>query len=167
MNYWLVKSEPEVYSIDDLARDKTTYWDGVRNYQARNFMRDKMRPGDRVLFYHSNAEPSGIAGVAEVVKKGYPDPTAFDPKDHHYDPDSDPKNPAWYVVDLRFVKKLPRLLSLEELKGLEGLEKMPLLQRGQRLSVQPVSGAEWDIIMNYASRQTGDLGPKSAKAKRI
>ena len=159
MNYWLMKSEPDVYSIDDLARDKKTYWDGVRNYQARNFMRDQMQPGDQVFFYHSNAEPSGIAGIAEVIRKGYPDPSAFDPKDPHYDPDSDPKEPAWYVVDLKFVKKLPRLIPLEELKGLEGLGKMPLLQRGQRLSVQPVSREEWQAIVEYAARK-----PKGAKA---
>lgn len=166
MNYWLVKSEPEVYSIDDLARDKKTYWDGVRNYQARNFMRDEMQPGDQVFFYHSNAEPSGIAGIAEVVRKGYPDPSALDPKDPHYDPDSDPKKPTWYVVDLKFVKKLPRLIPLEELKALEGLAKMPLLQRGQRLSVQPVSGQEWRAILEHASREPRAIKPKSVKLQR-
>ncbi len=161
-----MKSEPDVYSIDDLARDRKTYWDGVRNYQARNFMRDKMQPGDLVFFYHSNAEPSGIAGVAEVVKKGYPDPSAFDRKDIHYDEDSDPKDPAWYVVDIRFVKKYPRLLALDELKKVEGLGKMPLLQRGQRLSVQPVSEQEWRIIEKYSALETGGFRPKSANSKR-
>ncbi len=146
MNYWLMKSEPEVYSIDHLARDKKTYWDGVRNYQARNFMRDAMKPGDRVFFYHSNAEPSGIAGVAEVAGKGYPDPSQFDAKDGHYDPDSKKESPSWFCVDLKFVKKFPRVIPLEELKKVKGLEKMLLLKRGQRLSVQPVTAKEWEII---------------------
>ena len=131
-DYWLMKSEPEVYSIDDLARDKKTYWDGVRNYQARNFMRDQMKPGDPVFFYHSNAEPSGIAGIAEVASKGYPDPSASDP--------------AWYVVDIKYVKTFNRLIPLEELRKVKGLEKMTLLQKGSRLSVQPVSEKEWKII---------------------
>ncbi len=146
--YWLMKAEPDKYSIDDLARDKTTYWDGVRNYQARNFLRDSIKKGDLVFYYHSNAEPSGIAGIAEVVKEGYPDPSAFDKKDIHYDPDSDPKKPVWYVVDLKFVEKFKNLIPLETLRKTSGLEKMPLLQRGQRLSVQPVSAAEWKIISN-------------------
>ena len=103
--YWLMKSEPNVYSIDDLKRDKKTYWEGVRNYQARNFMRDKMKPGDQVFFYHSNAEPPGIAGVAEIASQGYPDPSAFDKKQKYFDPKSDRKKPTWYVVDLKFVRK--------------------------------------------------------------
>ena len=148
-NYWLMKSEPDVYSIDHLARDKKTYWDGVRNYQARNFLRDRMKPGDKVFFYHSNAEPPGIAGVAEVAGKGYPDPSQFDSKDVHYDPASKKENPAWFCVDLKFVKKFPRVIALEELKKIKGLEKMPLLQRGQRLSVQPVSAKEWEIINGF------------------
>ena len=149
--YWLMKSEPEAYSIEDLARDKKTYWDGVRNYQARNFMRDQMKPGDRVFFYHSNAEPPGIAGIAEVASQGYPDPSAFDPKDIHYDPDSKKDKPVWYVVDLEYVKKFKRLLPLKELRQVEGLSKMPLLQRGQRLSVQPVSPKEWEIVCGLAA----------------
>lgn len=148
--YWLMKSEPDVYSIDDLARDKKTYWDGVRNYQARNFMRDKMKAGDQVFYYHSNAEPPGIAGIAEVAGPGYPDPSQFDPKDVHYDPDSKKDNPAWYVVDLKYVEKFKELLPLEALKKVKGLEKMPLLQKGQRLSVQPVSDSEWKIILKLA-----------------
>jgi predicted RNA-binding protein with PUA-like domain len=151
MQYWLIKSEPDVYSIDDLARDQKTYWDGVRNYQARNFMRDQMKPGDLVFFYHSNAEPSGIAGIAKVAGKSYPDPSAFDPKDVHYDPDSKKDNPAWYVVDIAYVKKFKRLLPLEELKKVKGLAKMPLLQRGQRLSVQPVGPEEWEIVCSIAA----------------
>jgi predicted RNA-binding protein with PUA-like domain len=144
--YWLIKSEPDAYSIDDLKKDTRTYWDGVRNYQARNFMRDQMEPGDLVFFYHSNAEPPGIAGVAKVVKKGYPDPSAFDKKDIHYDDESNPKKPTWFVVDIEFVEKFPILVSLEDLKKVKGLEEMPLLKKGQRLSVQPVSEGEWKII---------------------
>lgn len=145
-NYWLMKTEPDKCSIDDLARDKTTYWDGVRNYQVRNFLRDSIKKGDLVFFYHSNAEPSGIAGIAEVVKEGYPDPSAFDKKDIHYDEASDPKDPTWYVVEIKFVKKFKELIPLEKLKKIPALAKMPLLQRGQRLSVQPVSEDQWKII---------------------
>src|SRR5689334_6259344 len=125
--YWLMKAEPDVYSIDDLERDKKTYWDGVRNYQARNFLRDRIKPGDEVFFYHSNAVPSGIAGIAEVTRAGYPDPSAFDPKDIHYDPKSRKEAPAWYVVDIRFVRKFDPLIPLEVLRRTKGLEKMPLL----------------------------------------
>ncbi len=146
MNYWLMKSEPDVYSIDDLARDGKTMWDGVRNYQARNFMRDQMRAGDLVFFYHSNAEPAGIAGIAKVVGKPYPDPTAFDEKDIHFDPKSKKEAPTWYLVDVAFVKKLKKFLALDEIKKIKGLEGMLLLQKGSRLSVQPVSQAHWDIL---------------------
>ena len=146
MQYWLMKSEPDAYSMDDLARDKKTYWDGVRNYQARNFMRDQMKPGDLVFFYYSNAEPPGIAGIAKVASEGYPDPSAFDPKDRHYDPDSKKEKPTWYVIELGYVKKFKKLIPLEQLRKVQGLEKMPLLQRGQRLSVQPVSAKEWKLI---------------------
>ncbi len=148
--YWLMKSEPEAYSIDDLARDKTTYWDGVRNYQARNFMRDHMKPGDKVFFYHSNAEPPGIAGIAEVSGAGRPDPSQFDSKDVHFDPAVKKEKPVWFCVDLKFVKKFPELITLESLKKTKGLEKMPLLQRGQRLSVQPVGPEEWKIVEKMA-----------------
>ena len=152
MNYWLVKSEPEVFSYDDLVKSprKTTFWDGVRNYQARNTLRDLMKKGDRVFFYHSNAEPTGIAGICEVVKEGYPDHTAFDKKDPHYDPKSKPEAPTWYMVDVRAVQALPRILTLAELKGLRGLEKMALLQKGSRLSVQPVTAREWNVICEAA-----------------
>ena len=149
-NYWLMKSEPEAYSIDDLKRDRTTYWDGVRNYQARNFLRDQIKKGDLVFFYHSNAAPSGIAGIAEVARGGYPDPSAFDPKDIHYDLKSKKENPAWFVVDIRFVEKFKQVVALEELRKTAGLEKMLLLRRGQRLSVQPVSSGEWEIILKLA-----------------
>ncbi len=148
MQYWLMKSEPDVYSIDDLARDGKTMWDGVRNYQARNFMRDSMQVGDFVFYYHSNAEPSGIAGIAKVAGKAYPDPTAFDKKDVHFDPKSKKDAPTWYLVDLVFVKKFKRFLSLEDLKKTAGLDGMLLLQKGSRLSVQPVSEKHWKLILN-------------------
>ena len=152
MNYWLVKSEPEVFSYDDLVKSpkQTTHWDGVRNYQARNTMRDLMKKGDRVFFYHSSADPTGIAGICEVVKEAYPDHTAFDPKDPHFDPKSKKDDPTWYMVDLRAVRALPELLTLAELKKLKGLDKMVLLQRGSRLSVQPVTAKEWAIICRAA-----------------
>jgi predicted RNA-binding protein with PUA-like domain len=146
--YWLVKSEPEVFSFDDLmARpDRTTHWDGVRNYTARNFLRDGMKLGDEVLFYHSNAEPPAIVGVCEVVREGYPDPTALDPGDPHFDKASDPSDPKWFMVDLRAVRPLPRPLSLPELKGRKELAGMALLRIG-RLSVSPVRTEEWKVIM--------------------
>ncbi|MEO8337040.1 MAG: EVE domain-containing protein [bacterium] len=146
--YWLVKSEPSVFSFDDLlARPRqTTHWDGVRNFQARNTMRDDMKKGDLVFFYHSSADPTEIAGVAEVVREGYPDPTALDPKDSHFDPKSKADAPSWYMVDLKAVEKLKRPIPLSELRTMKGLEKMTLLQKGSRLSVQPVSEQEWTII---------------------
>lgn len=150
MAIWLLKSEPEVYSIDDLKRDKRTLWDGVRNYQARNTLRDDMQVGDAVLFYHSNAEPPAIAGVAKIVKAGYPDPTAFDPRHKYYDPKSKADAPTWYAVDIAFVKKLAAPLGLPALKATKGLEKMALLQKGSRLSVQPVTEAEYKIIARLA-----------------
>ena len=149
--YWLMKSEPDVYSIDHLARDKKTYWDGVRNFQARNFLRDQMKPGDLAFFYHSNAEPSGIAGIAEIASKGYPDPSAFDRKDVHYDPKSKKENPTWFVVDLKFVEKFDELIPLEELRKTKGLENMVLLKSG-RLSVQPVTEKEWNLILSKFAR---------------
>jgi len=152
VNFWLLKSEPEVFAFADLMRapKRTTHWDGVRNYQARNTLRDLMRVGDRAFFYHSSADPTGIAGICEIVKSGYPDHTAFDPKDDHFDPKSDPAAPTWYMVDVRAVVALPQLLTLAELKATKGLEKMVLLQRGSRLSVQPVTAKEWAIICKKA-----------------
>lgn len=149
--YWLMKSEPRAFSIDDLARAprRTTCWDGVRNYQARNFMR-VMRVGDRVLFYHSNAEPPAVVGVAEVVKEAYPDPTAFDPRDKHFDPNSNLAKPIWEMVDIRMVRKFRRPISLEELRRVPGLKQMELLRKGSRLSVQPVRPPEWAIIVKLA-----------------
>ncbi|MCI0526758.1 MAG: EVE domain-containing protein, partial [Nitrospira sp.] len=145
--YWLMKSEPSVFSIDDLKACKVTCWDGVRNYQARNFMRDEVKIGDGVLFYHSSAQPTGVAGLAEVVKESYPDYTAFDPKDIHYDPKSDPKKPTWYMVDVKFVKASKSIISLDRLKTLPALKNMVLFKYG-RLSVQPVTPEEWKIILN-------------------
>jgi predicted RNA-binding protein with PUA-like domain len=144
--FWLVKTEPDVYSIDDLKRDRVTGWDGVRNYQARNFMRDEMRKGDLVLVYHSNCEPPGIVGLAAVSREAHPDPTALDPSDPHFDPKSDPANPRWMQVELRFKAKFQRPLPLTELRQDEALVGMPLLQRGQRLSIQPVSPAHFERI---------------------
>ena len=150
---WLVKSEPDCFSIDDLAAAKgqTTYWDGVRNYQARNMLRDQMKVGDQVLFYHSNAKPPGVAGVAEVVREGYPDATACDPKHEHFDPKSRRQEPTWYMVDLRLVERFKREISLPELRQLSQLSGMVLLQRGSRLSVQPVTPRQFDVIVDLAT----------------
>ena len=151
--YWLVKSEPTTYSFDDLlARpDKTTFWDGVRNHTARTFMRDGMKLGDQVFFYHSNAEPSAIIGICEVVREGYPDHTALDRKDPHFDPGSNPEDPTWYMVDLKAVRALPRPLPLPELRARKDLAGMALLRIG-RLSVSPVRAEEWALIMDMASK---------------
>lgn len=147
--YWLLKSEPDVFSFDDLlaAKGRRTGWDGVRNYRARNFLRDELKVGDGVLFYHSNAKPPGVAGVAEVVREGYPDPTQFDPADPHFDPKSDPDAPRWFQVDVRAVTPLERPVSLEDLKANPKLAGMAVVQRGQRLSVQPVTAAEWRDVL--------------------
>lgn len=154
-NYWLLKSEEEVFSIQDLAKapKKTTYWDGVRNYQARNFLRDSFKLGDLIFFYHSNSEPSAIAGIAEVVKEGYPDHTAFDPDDVHFDPKSDKAKPTWYMIDVRHVETFKKPLPLELLRQIPGLSEMALLQKGSRLSVQPVTAKEWKIITDLAAKQ--------------
>jgi len=141
-----MKSEPDVFSIQNLKACKVTCWDGVRNYQARNYMRDEMRIGDGVLFYHSSSEPIGVAGIAEVVKEGYPDYTAFDSKDIHYDPKSDPKKPTWYMVDVKFVKAFKSVIPLSVLRKTPGLKKMLLLRHG-RLSVQPVTPKQWETIL--------------------
>lgn len=148
IKYWLVKSEPDVYSIDDLIKNKKTYWDGVRNYQARNYLRDEMKKGDKVLFYHSNTEMVGVYGICEVVKEGYPDFTAFDPDDKHYDPKSNPKNPTWFVIDVKYVKKFKKPVLLEYIKENPKLQNMKLIQRGNRLSVLPVTEEEYNEILN-------------------
>jgi predicted RNA-binding protein with PUA-like domain len=144
--YWLLKSEPDCYSIDDLARDGVTHWSGVRNYQARNFMRDDMKPGDGVLFYHSSAEPPGVAGLAEITSEGYGDHTALDPKDDHFDPKATVDDPIWSMVDVKFVRKFDEIIPTAELKATPGLEDMFVLRRGQRLSVMPVTEQEWKIV---------------------
>src|SRR5262245_42330236 len=150
--YWLMKSEPESYSIDDLKRDGTTYWSGVRNYQARNFMRDDMSVGDLVLFYHSNAEPPGVARIAQVSKTADPDFSAFDSKDEHYDPKSSKANPIWMMVDLKFVEKFPRLVSLQELRDHPKLGTLLVLRKAQRLSIQPVEKAHFELIRKMGKK---------------
>ena len=139
--FWLIKSEPSEFSIEDLAKSKkqTTYWDGVRNYQARNFIRDEMKLGDKVLFYHSSTEPNAVVGVCEVIKEAYPDHTQFDSKHVHYDPKADKKNPTWFMVDIKLVKKFKKPITLEKIKANPKLAKMRLVQRGNRLSVMPVT----------------------------
>ena len=143
--YWLMKSEEDVYSIRDLERDGRTSWEGVRNYEARNLMRDEMKAGDEVLFYHSNAKPAGVAGLARVAREGYPDPFAFDEKSRYFDPKSDPDEPRWFMVDLEFVEAFPGVVSLEAIKSLAELRDMTLVKRA-RLSVQPVTKEEFGII---------------------
>ena len=150
MNYWLMKSEPDVFGIDHLARAKnqTSAWDGVRNFQARNFLKNEMKAGDLAFFYHSSCEVPGIAGVMKVVREGYPDQTAFDPTNDHYDAESDPEKPRWYVVDVKFEKKFDRVVSLEELRKHQAgrLKDMLVLKRGNRLSITPVTKTEWEFI---------------------
>jgi predicted RNA-binding protein with PUA-like domain len=150
MHYWLIKSEPETFSIDDLQRapGRKTHWDGVRNYQARNYMRDGMRKGDLVFFYHSNCASPAITGIAEVASAAYRDHTAFDPDDPHFDAGSDPDNPRWLMVDVRYRRKTRRPITLEELRRHQSqLEGLALLRRGNRLSVMPVSKQQWDFIL--------------------
>jgi predicted RNA-binding protein with PUA-like domain len=144
---WLMKSEPGSFSIDDLKRKRREPWDGVRNYQARNFMRDGMRPGDRVFFYHSNCAVPGIVGIAEVATDAYPDPTQFDPQSKYFDPGSTRGKPRWMLVDVKFVRKLKRTISLDELKQHAALADMALLHKGNRLSVMPVDHAHWQYIL--------------------
>lgn len=155
MRYWLMKSEPDTFSIDDLAQrpGQIEPWDGVRNYQARNMMRDEMKRGDLVFFYHSNCQPPGIVGVMTVHREGYPDVTAFDPDDPHYDPKSDPDKPRWYRVDVRFSRKFQHKITLDELRAHPSLEDMLLLRRGNRLSITPVSDSEWHYIMRLVEAQ--------------
>lgn len=148
MKYWLMKSEPSCFSIDDLykAPKQTTCWDGVRNYQARNFMRDEMQIGDQVFFYHSNCQPPGIVGVAEVMRPAYPDFTAWDPESEHPDPKSSMDNPRWFMVDIQFREKFAHILGLDDLKHHPELSNMLLLRKGNRLSVLPVRPEEWRLI---------------------
>lgn len=147
--HWLFKSEPEAFSIEDLAKKpkQTAHWDGVRNYQARNLLRDEIQLGDLVFFYHSNCTPPGIVGIAEVVKQAYPDFTAFDPESPYYDPKSTPERPRWFMVDVRFVRKFPRIITLSDLKSHPLLQNMRVVQKGNRLSINPVTAEEWRIIL--------------------
>jgi len=150
--YWLVKSEPGTFSFDNLwdSPGRTTGWDGVRNYQARNLMRDEMQKGDLVFFYHSSTAEPGIVGIAEVVSAAYPDETAHDPDNPHFDPRSKPENPSWYAVDIRAVEKFSRPVTLSELRTRPELEGLPLLQKGSRLSVQRVGAVEWNAVLVMA-----------------
>ncbi len=150
MNYWLMKSEPDVFGIDDLKSrpDKTEPWDGIRNYQARNMIRDDMKKGDLAFFYHSNAREIGIVGIMKIVKAGYPDHTAFDPTGKYYDPKSNPDNPRWFMVDVKFVRKFKRVITLDELKQHgDALGDMALLRKGNRLSINPVTEEQWNYIL--------------------
>ena len=148
MQYWLMKSEPGEYSIDDLKRDKVEPWDGVRNYQARNMMRDDMKKGDLAFMYHSNCEEIGIVGIMTAVREAYADYTAFDRGKKHYDPKSDPENPRWFMVDVRYKRKLKRTITLAELRQQKKLDGLQLLKRGNRLSVMPISKKHWDYILS-------------------
>lgn len=150
MNYWLMKSEPSVFSIDDLKTipNQTEHWDGVRNYQARNMMRDQMKAGDRAFFYHSNCKVPGIVGLMEIVREGYPDHTAFDAGSKYVDPKSDPDKPRWFMVDVKYIRHTKRVIPLVEIKARAALENMPLVRRGNRLSIMPVSVTEWHFILS-------------------
>lgn len=152
--YWLVKTEPDVFSFNDLMNepDQTTFWNGVRNYQARNFMRDEMKLGDGVLVYHSNAKPSAVAGVATVSKEGYPDDTQFDPDDEYFDPKAKKEEPRWYGMEIRGVGELKRHLSLADLREVPELDEMLLLRKGQRLSVLPITPDEWKTVLELGGR---------------
>lgn len=146
MNYWLMKSEPDTFSIDDLKRQKKSDWEGVRNYQARNFMRDQMKVGDLAFFYHSNAKPSGVAGICKISKINIPDYTAWDPKSKYFDPKTDPDNPRWIMVQVEFVEKFPEVISLHELRKHKELKNLMILQKGSRLSITPVTNIEYQTI---------------------
>jgi predicted RNA-binding protein with PUA-like domain len=154
VNYWLMKSEPDVYPFEQLVADGSTHWDGVRNYQARNMMRDDMKIGDLVLFYHSNCKPPHVAGVAQVSKQGYPDFTCWDSSSHYFDEKSSPDNPRWFMVDIEAVSAMSEVVSLPNMKGNPALEGMPLLRKGQRLSVQPVPPEHFHIVC-----EMGGLNP--------
>lgn len=146
MNYWLMKSEPDVFSIDDLKKKKKSGWDGVRNYQARNFMRDDMKLGDLVLFYHSSCEVPGVSGLAKVSKTSHPDPSQFDSKSEYYDPKATHEAPRWFMVEVEFVERFDQVITLTTIKATKGLDNMPLVQKGSRLSINPVTASEFKII---------------------
>jgi len=163
MAHWLIKSEPDEFSFDDLwqAKGRRTMWDGVRNYQARNYLRDGMKVGDQVLYYHSNADPAGVVGVAEVVREAYPDPTQFEPGHPHEDPKSEREAPRWVAVDVRALQRLPRVVTLADLKAEPALAGMAVVQRGSRLSVTPVTAREWAVVLAL-----GGVRAKRASARR-
>ena len=154
---WLLKSEPGVFSFDDLwkSNNRTTFWDGVRNYQARNLLRAELRSGDEILFYHSSCDPPGVAGIARVMRAAVPDPTQFDPRDPHFDPESSREAPRWYGIEVQALRKLPRFVSLEQLRGEPRLAGMGVLRPGNRLSVQPVSSSEWKVVMSLGGVSCG------------
>ena len=151
--YWLMKCEPGAYTIDDLARDGRTSWEGVRNYQARNFMRDQMQEGDGVLFYASNADPSGVTGLATIARAAYPDHFAWKKGHKYFDAASTPDKPLWYLVDIKFVERFPEIVPLDALKKAAGLEQMMVIRKGARLSVQPVTKGEFDIVSKLGRRK--------------
>jgi predicted RNA-binding protein with PUA-like domain len=150
--YWLMKCEPSAYAIGDLKRDGKTSWEGVRNFQARNFLRDEMQEGDGVLFYASNADPSGVTGLAEIVRAGYPDHLAWKKGHKYYDAASSREKPLWYMVDIGFVEEFPGIVSLETLKQTKGLEQMMVTKKGSRLSIQPVTRSEYDIVVKLGRK---------------
>jgi predicted RNA-binding protein with PUA-like domain len=156
MHYWLFKSEPSCFSIDDLSKrpKQTSPWDGVRNYQVRNMLRDDIKVGDKAYFYHSSCTPPGIAGIVEVVKNGYPDFTAWDTQSEHFDPQSTPDNPRWYMVDVKLVEKFPRLIKLEQLKHHAKLKELLILRKGNRLSITPITAEEWRVINKLAQSES-------------
>jgi predicted RNA-binding protein with PUA-like domain len=161
--YWLMKSEPTSYSIDDLKRDKSTLWEGVRNYQARNFMMKEMKVGDEVLFYHSNTEPPGAAGIAQVIGPAEPDPTQFDSHDSHYDPKATPASPIWFCVRVKFKQTFARQIALPELRDRKELQNMMLLKKGSRLSIQPVTEKEFKLVSKLGSSKRGRGGARKAR----
>ena len=152
MKYWLMKVEPSAYSIDRLEKDGSTSWEGVRNFQARNFIRDEMKKGDKVLFYASNADPSGVAGVAEISREAYPDKFATKKGPQYFDPKATADNPIWYMVDIAFVEKFPNIVPLDTLKETRGLENMGVIRKGNRLSIQPVTKQEFDIVVKLGRK---------------
>ncbi|WP_271272850.1 EVE domain-containing protein [Aliamphritea hakodatensis] len=153
MQYWLFKSEPDAFGIDDLAAmpDQTEHWDGIRNYQARNFLRDQVKLGDQVFFYHSSCKDVGIVGVAEVVRESYPDHTQFDPESKYYDPKSSPDNPRWMMVDIKLKQKFSKILPLKTIKAMPEITEIGLVKKGHRLSIMPVTDVEWNLLMEKAS----------------
>jgi predicted RNA-binding protein with PUA-like domain len=157
MSYWLLKTEPSSFDVEDLERapNQTTAWDGVRNYQARNMLRDQMKCGDQAFLYYSNCEVPGIVAIVDIIEEGYPDPTAFERKHHHYDPKSDPANPRWFLVDVQLKRRLDRIITLKELRehAAKKLDGMMMLQTGSRLSVTPVNAAHWKFILSLERAQ--------------